>query len=64
MVLCSLYLGGQRLGDVAMLRWDAVDWEKGVVKLVTQKTGREMVVPMVPALAGWDRALRSKECPR
>lgn len=52
MVLCSLYLGGQRLGDVAMLRWDAVDWEKGVVKLVTQKTGREMVVPMVPALAG------------
>ena len=52
MVLCSLYLGGQRLGDVAMLRWDAVDWEKGVVKLVTQKTGREMVVPMVPVLAG------------
>lgn len=28
MVLCSLYLGGQRLGDVAMLRWDAVDWKR------------------------------------
>ncbi len=52
MVLCSLYLGGQRLGDVAMLRWEAVDWKKGVVRLVTQKTGREMVVPMVPALVG------------
>lgn len=52
MVLCSLYLGGQRLGDVAMLRWDAVDWKKGVVRFVTQKTGREMVVPIVPALAG------------
>ena len=51
MVLCSLYLGGQRLGDVAMLRWDAVDWKKGVVRFVAQKTGREMVVPMVPALA-------------
>lgn len=52
MVLCSLYLGGQRLGDVAMLRWDAVDWKKEVVRFVTQKTGREMVVPMVPVLAG------------
>lgn len=52
MVLCALYLGGQRLGDVAMLRWDAVDWKKEVVRFVTQKTVREMVVPMVPALAG------------
>lgn len=43
MVLCSLYLGGQRLGDVAMLRWDAVDWKKEVVRFVTQKTGREKV---------------------
>lgn len=49
-VLCSLYLGGQRLGDVVMLRWDAVDWDKGVVSFVTQKTGREMTVPMIPAL--------------
>ncbi|WP_455564564.1 tyrosine-type recombinase/integrase [Akkermansia massiliensis] len=50
MVLCALYLGGQRLGDVAMLRWDAVDWDKRMVRFMTQKTSREMVVPMVPAL--------------
>lgn len=50
MVLCSLYLGGQRLGDVAVLRWSAVDLERGVVSFQTIKTGRAMTVPMIPAL--------------
>ncbi len=51
MVLCCLFLGGQRLGDVATLRWEQVDREAGLVTLTTGKTRREMAIPIIPALA-------------
>jgi len=50
MVLVSFLTGGQRLGDVACLKWAAVDFDKGVVRFRTQKTGGAIVAPMVPAL--------------
>lgn len=46
MILTSLYTGGQRLGDVACLKWDAVDFEKGTLYLRTQKRGKSLVIPL------------------
>jgi len=49
MILCGLYTG-QRIGDIARLTWANVDLDKGQVRLVTQKTGAAMLIPMAPAL--------------
>ena len=49
MVFCGLYTG-QRLADVATLRWSAVDLKKGEIRLVTRKTGRSMVIPIAAPL--------------
>ena len=58
MVLVALYTGGQRLGDVARMAWDQVDFEKNIIYLRTMKTGRSLGVPMVPVLRGWLEARR------
>ncbi len=50
MVLVSFLTGGQRLGDIACLRWEAVDFEKGLVSFQTGKTGKNINAPMTPAL--------------
>ncbi len=41
LVLFGLYTG-QRLGDLAALRWSALDLEKRTVRFVTQKTGKRV----------------------
>ena len=46
MILTSLYTGGQRLGDVACLKWDAVDFEKNTLYIRTQKRGKSLVIPL------------------
>ena len=46
MILTSLYTGGQRLGDIACLQWDAVDFEKGILHFRTQKRGKSLVIPL------------------
>ncbi len=46
MVLVSLYTGGQRLSDMANLKWSQVNFEKKILTLRTQKRGRNMVVPL------------------
>lgn len=50
MVKICLYTGGQRLGDVAVLRWDQVDQTQGVIRIETQKTGKLLIIPIIPAL--------------
>lgn len=50
MVLTCLYTGGQRLGDIATLRWDQIDFVRETVTIETQKTSRLLVIPMIPAL--------------
>lgn len=50
MTLVALYTGGQRLGDVANLCWDAVDFDRNEIRFRTMKTGREMAVPMIGVL--------------
>lgn len=55
-VRCCLGTFGQRLGDVLSLRWEQFDWEKRVVRLVTGKTGRLLLQPMLEGFFQWARA--------
>lgn len=50
MVKTCLYTGGQRLGDVATLRWSQVDEKRGVIRMTTQKKGKPLMIPIFPAL--------------
>ncbi len=50
MVAVCLLLGGQRLGDIATLRWEQVEWDRMLIKLTTQKTNRGMRKPIIPLL--------------
>lgn len=50
MVLTSFLTGGQRLGDVACLRWDSVDFDNNCISFRTMKTGREITAPLLPEL--------------
>ena len=49
MLLFGLYTG-QRLGDVARMTWANVDIERSQIRLVTQKTGAALTIPMAPPL--------------
>lgn len=50
MVKCCIYLGGQRLGDMALLKWSDVDFVNDTVTIVTQKTSRLMMIPLLKKL--------------
>lgn len=50
MVKTCLYTGGQRLGDVATLRWSQVDEKRGIIRMTTQKKGKPLMIPIFPAL--------------
>lgn len=49
LILFGIYTG-QRLGDLAKLRWANVDLLKADVRLKTAKTGRVMIIPMAEPL--------------
>ena len=51
MVIFCLFMGGQRLGDIATLTWKQIDLEKGVITLTTAKTKRPMRIPVIGLLA-------------
>jgi integrase len=44
---------GLRLGDVANLRWEALDMEEGLLRVTTGKTGAVVVLPVHPDFAAW-----------
>jgi integrase len=48
-ILFGLYTG-QRLGDIATLRWSNIDLGKGELRLVTSKTNRILNLPLAPPL--------------
>jgi integrase len=60
MVLCGVYLG-QRLGDLAALTWRNVDLEQKEVRLIAQKTGREMKIPLHPVLQDYFLSLSAAD---
>jgi integrase len=41
---------GQRLGDLAALRWSNIDSARGEIRFVTAKTGRRMIIPLSDGL--------------
>ncbi len=50
LILFGLYTG-QRLGDIAALRWSQIDIARGELSIITKKTGRKMAIPINTALA-------------
>jgi integrase len=40
------YYTGARLGDVANMRWDAIDWRNKVIRFTPSKTKRPIVIPL------------------
>jgi integrase len=56
------YFTGARLGDCANMTWESVNFEKGLIDYVPQKTkkkNKRVVVPMHPELRAHLEALRS-----
>jgi integrase len=51
MIRFALYTG-QRLADIATLRWENVDMRAKEIRLSTRKTGKALVLPIAPPL--WD----------
>jgi integrase len=49
------YFTGLRLRDVAELCWSAVDFEAGVLRIKTRKTGAMLVLPLHDQFAVWLR---------
>ncbi|MES2470264.1 MAG: tyrosine-type recombinase/integrase [Verrucomicrobiota bacterium] len=49
LITCGLYTG-QRLGDLARLKWESVDLDAGLIKLTTGKTGKHMTIPIAGPL--------------
>lgn len=49
-VAVSYYLGGLRLGDTCLMKWENIDLERGNVTFTEQKTKAQRDIPIVPAL--------------
>ncbi len=47
------YFTGLRLGDVANLKWEAVDFGAGVLRVRTTKTKAPIVAPLHPEFEAW-----------
>ena len=50
MIRVCLYTGGQRLGDIATLRWEQVNLDGGLIAMTSQKTKRRMNKPIIRPL--------------
>ena len=62
-ILTGLYTG-QRLGDIADLTWANVDLSRGELRLVTQKTERQQILPLAQPLARLFENLPSSDDPK
>jgi integrase len=49
LIKCGLYTG-QRLGDIARLCWNQIDFEKDEIRITTEKTKKRLAIPMATAL--------------
>ena len=61
LTLFGLYTG-QRLGDLASLRWEHVNLDNRVINFTTSKTGREMDIPIAAPL--WEFIIKKMRGPR
>jgi integrase len=56
MIVFGLY-SGQRLGDIATLRWGNIDLQRNELRLSTRKTGKAMILPLAAPLRKHIRSL-------
>src|SRR5260370_1158105 len=56
MILFGLY-SGQRLGDIATLRWKNIDLAHRELRFSTRKTGRTMILPLAEPLRKYIESL-------
>jgi integrase len=63
LVVFGLYAGGQRLGDLAQLRWSHVDVAAGEIRYTTSKTGRRVLVPVCAPLRDFILSLPASDDP-
>jgi len=61
-ILAGFYTG-QRLGDIAMLRWENVDLLRGELALTTRKTNRRILMPLASPLADYLAKLPASDDP-
>ncbi len=52
LILAGLYTG-QRIGDLARLRWNNIDLKRGTLALTTRKTQRRQILPIAKPLQQW-----------
>ena len=50
MVKFCIYSGGQRLGDVATMKWSCIDLQNGIIRFSSNKTGLKIENPILPPL--------------
>ncbi len=48
MVKLCIYTGGQRIGDVAMLKWENINLTEGVIRFNSRKTSHRIENPLTP----------------
>jgi len=44
------YYTGARLGDIAHMRWDAIDWRNKLIRFTPSKTKKPVTIPLHPQL--------------
>ena len=60
MIIFALYTG-QRLGDIATLNWEQVEFESCEIRLTTQKTSRQQKIPILAPLLRHIEKVNSKQ---
>lgn len=61
LALTSYLTGGQRLGDIATLKWESIDFKQKIIHIRTAKTGKDITSPLVPLLEITLLALRDEQ---
>jgi integrase len=62
LILFGMYTG-QRLRDIATLTWTNVDLQKPEIAFVSLKTGRQMIIPLVPSITEYLQGLPASDDP-
>ncbi len=63
LILFGLYTG-QRLGDLARLTWQNIDLQRDEIRLVSNKTGRQQIIPIASPLRRHLEGLRAGDDPK
>ena len=57
-VILAGFFTGLRLRDIAEMRWDAIDFDEGMIRIKARKTGTPLVLPVRDELLEWLKSRR------